>query len=109
VLDVPSGEAAIRTASQHDGPIHLLLTDVVMPGISGRHLAESLVVSRPEMGCLYMSGYTADLIAKHGVLEPQVVLLEKPFTQDALLRQLRKVLDTSNFATAAAARAGSSF
>jgi hypothetical protein len=56
-----------------------------------------------------MSGYTADLIAKHGVLEPEVVLLEKPFTQDALLRQLRKILDTPNFATVAAARAGSSF
>jgi two-component system, cell cycle sensor histidine kinase and response regulator CckA len=109
VLDVQNGEAAIRTASQYDGPIHLLLADVVMPGISGRHLAESLAVSRPEVRCLYMSGYTADLIAKHGVLEPQVALLEKPFTQNALLRQLRKTLDTPNFTTVAAARAGSSF
>jgi len=109
VLDVQSGEAAIRTASQHDGPIHLLLTDVVMPGISGRHLAESLAVSRPEMRCLYMSGYSADLIAKHGVLEPQVALLEKPFTQDALLRQLRKILDSPNLAMVAVAGVGSSF
>jgi len=108
VLDVQNGEAAIRTASQHDGPVHLLLTDVVMPGISGRHLAESLAVSRPEMRCLYMSGYTADLIAKHGVLEPHVELIEKPFTQDALLRQLRKILDRSNRATVAAAGVGSS-
>jgi len=108
-LDVQNGEAAIRTASQYDGRIHLLLTDVVMPGISGRHLAESLAVSRPEMRCLYMSGYTADLIAKHGVLEPQVALLEKPFTQDALLRQLRKILDSPNFAMVAVAGAGSSF
>jgi CheY-like chemotaxis protein len=109
VLDMQSGEAAIRTASQHDGPIHLLLTDVIMPGISGRHLAESLAVSRPEMRCLYMSGYTADLIAKHIVLEPEVALLEKPFTQDTLLRRLRKILDSPNLATVTAARAGSSF
>ena len=79
-----------------------------MTGISGRLLAESLAVSRPEMRCLYMSGYTADLIAKHGVLEPQVALLEKPFTQDALLRRLRRILDSPNFATVAAG-AGSSF
>jgi two-component system cell cycle sensor histidine kinase/response regulator CckA len=108
VLDVQNGEAAIRTASQYVDRIHLLLTDVVMPGISGRLLAESLAVSRPEMRCLYMSGFTADLIAKHGVLEPQVALLEKPFTQDALLRRLRRMLDSPNFATVAAG-AGSSF
>ena len=109
VLDVESGEAAILTASQHDGPIQLLLTDVVMTGISGRQLAESLVVSRPEMKCLYISGYTADLIARHGVLEPQVVLLEKPFTQEALLRKVRRTLDSTSLARAVAAGMGSPF
>jgi CheY-like chemotaxis protein len=94
ILEVPSGEAAIQIVSRYDGPIHLLLTDVVMPGMSGRLLAETLAVSRPEMKILYMSGYTADLIAQHGVLEAQTVLLEKPFTKEALLRKLRQVLDT---------------
>lgn len=103
VLDVESGEAAICTATQYDGPIQLLLTDVVMTGISGRQLAESLAISRAEMKCLYMSGYTADLIANHGVLEPEVVLLEKPFTQEALLRKVRKTLDGRNLARASAA------
>jgi two-component system, cell cycle sensor histidine kinase and response regulator CckA len=93
VLDVQDGENAIRIASQQDGPIHLLLTDVVMPGISGRQLAESLAASRSEMKVLYMSGYTADLIADHGVLEATTMLLEKPFTQEALLRKVRKVID----------------
>jgi len=109
VLDVRSGEAAILTASQYDGPIHLLLTDVVMTGISGHQLAESLAVSRPEMKCLYTSGYTADLIAGHGILEPQVVLLEKPFTREALLRKVRKILDTAGLARVAAAGMGPSF
>jgi len=103
VLGVQDGEAAIRMASEQKGPIHLLLTDVVMPGINGRQLAESLSVLRPNMRVLYMSGYTADLIAQRGVLEPQVALLEKPFTRDALFRKVRTVLDGSQFARTAVA------
>ena len=99
-----NSEAAIRTATEHEGPIHLLLTDVVMPGTSGRQLAETLSVMRAEMKLLYMSGYTADLIAQHGILDPQVMLLEKPFTKEALLRKIRKVLDGGHQAKAAAAR-----
>jgi len=93
VLIAPDGEAAIRVASQHDRLIHLLLTDVVMPGFSGRQLAESLARYRPGMKVLFMSGYTADLIADHGVLNLHVTLLEKPFTQQSLLNKVRLVLD----------------
>jgi len=103
VLDAHEGEAAIHAVSQHSGPIHLLLTDVVMPGLSGRSLAESLVVARPEIKILYMSGYTADIITQRGILEPEVALLEKPFTKEALLRKVRKVLDGERFARATAA------
>jgi len=103
VLDVPNGEVAIRTVSEHRDPIHLLLTDVVMPGINGRQLSESLAIARPEMRILYISGYTADIIAERGILEPQLVLLEKPFTQEALLQKVRKVLDGELFVQAAAA------
>ena len=101
VLSTPDGETAIRVASQHDGPIHLLLTDVVMPGFSGQQLAESLAAYRPEMKVLYMSGYTADLIADHGVLESSIVLLEKPFTKEALLNRVRRVLDGGRLAETA--------
>jgi PAS domain S-box-containing protein len=103
VLDVPDGEVAIRAISEHQGDIHLLLTDVVMPGVSGRQLAQSLAVARPGMRLLYMSGYTADIIAGRGILEPEVDLLEKPFTQEALLRRVRKALDGEPFTHVAAA------
>jgi two-component system, cell cycle sensor histidine kinase and response regulator CckA len=95
VLTAQDGEVAIRVCSRHDGPIHVLLTDVVMPGISGRQLSNSLAALRPELKVLYMSGYTADLIADHGVLESNMALLEKPFTQELLLNKLRSVLDSS--------------
>ncbi len=93
VLDVATGESAVRAATRHDAPIHLVLTDVVMPGVSGPELARSLAASRPRVKVLYMSGYTADLIARQGVLDPDVLLLEKPFTKEALLRKVRKALD----------------
>ncbi len=94
ILTAHNGETAIQVSSQHDGAIHLLLTDVVMPVISGRQLATSLAALRPELRVLYMSGYTADLIADHGVLESNMELLEKPFTQELLLTHIRRVLDS---------------
>ncbi|PYX85246.1 MAG: hypothetical protein DMG68_18365, partial [Acidobacteria bacterium] len=109
VLDVQDGENAIRIASQQNRPIHLLLTDVVMPGISGRQLGESLVASRSEMKVLYMSGYTADLIADHGVLEVSTMLLEKPFTQDSRVNKRDLPLLENNYPVDTIASRSSSF
>ena len=80
-------------AAKHHGPIHLLLTDVVMPGVSGRQLADQLVRLRPGIKVLYASGYTDDAIIHHGILEPGIAYLQKPFTRDALARTVREVLD----------------
>jgi two-component system cell cycle sensor histidine kinase/response regulator CckA len=101
VLGAANGEQAIQAADRNDGPIHLLLTDVVMPGISGKQLAASLSACRPETKVLYMSGYTADLMADHGVLETGIGFLEKPFTKESLLRSVRDLMDGASRAKAA--------
>lgn len=93
VLEAADGQAALRIGRQHPGPIHLLLTDVVMPGgMSGRALAERLAETRPEMKVLYMSGYTDNAIVHHGALNPETHFIQKPFSPDGLLRQIRAVL-----------------
>ncbi|HEX4600634.1 MAG TPA: response regulator [Gemmatimonadales bacterium] len=92
VLEAPSGDVALQIAAKHHGPIHLLLTDVVMPGVSGRQLAERLVGLRPEIVVLYTSGYTDDAVVRHGVLEAGVAYLQKPFTADRLAHRVREVL-----------------
>ena len=86
VLSAGSPGEALEIARRHAGPIHLLLTDVVMPAMSGRDLADRLVQSRPGLKILYMSGYTDDAIVHHGVLDAGTVLLQKPFTPDRLTR-----------------------
>ncbi len=93
VLEAPNGAAALRLAQKHRGPIHLLLTDVVMPALSGRQLAEQLAAARPDMKVLYASGYAADAAARHGILESQAAYLQKPYTPDMLARKVRAVLD----------------
>jgi PAS domain S-box-containing protein len=93
VLEAPSAEAALDVADRYSGPIHLLLTDVIMPGLSGRDLAVRLATLRPDVRVIYMSGYTDDAITRHGVLEPGFVFVQKPFTPDALARTVRDVLD----------------
>jgi PAS domain S-box-containing protein len=92
VLDAEGGAEAIAIAREHLGPIHLLVTDVVMPGINGRVLAESVKSLRPDSRVLYISGYTDDVIARRGVLEPGTLLLGKPFTAVALLHRVREAL-----------------
>jgi CheY-like chemotaxis protein len=95
VLEASDGAAALRLAAGIGGGrgIDLLLTDVVMPGLSGRALAERMVAERPGLRVLYMSGYTDDAIGLHGVLEPGLHYLQKPFAPDALARKVREVLD----------------
>jgi two-component system cell cycle sensor histidine kinase/response regulator CckA len=92
VLAAPCGADALRLSEQHSGTIHVLLTDVVMPGMSGRQLAEKIVASRPDTRALFMSGYTDEAIVHHGVLEPGVSFLQKPITPDSLARKIREVL-----------------
>jgi two-component system, cell cycle sensor histidine kinase and response regulator CckA len=93
VLEASEGHEAIRIAGDFAGPIHLLLTDVVMPGLGGQQLAEQLTRIRPATKVLYMSGYPNDGIAHSGILAVGVVLLEKPFTREILSRRVRQVLD----------------
>jgi len=93
ILSAPDGQQALQMARQHLGPINLLLTDVVMPGMNGRVLGERLAPSQPGMKVLYMSGYTDSFIAGHGVLEAGTHLLHKPFTQETLTRKVREILD----------------
>jgi len=93
VLTASSPQEAIRNVAEHDGPLHLVITDVVMPQMNGRQLFERLAPMRPGLRCLYISGYTADVIADRGVLKEGTRFLGKPFTLDALARKVREVLD----------------
>ncbi len=95
VLEASDREKAIQICGQHQGPIHLMLTDVVMPGISGQEVAQRLAATRPDMKALFMSGYTDDTVIRHGVLNQNMAFLQKPFTTHGLLRKVREVLDAS--------------
>src|SRR6202035_4960019 len=92
VLEAANGADAIQIAEQYREPIHLLLTDVVMPGIDGPKVAECITRIHQGIKVLYVSGYTDDAIAQHGILDSGVALLQKPFTKESLTSKVRDVL-----------------
>ncbi len=93
VLDAGRPETALSTAEAHDGPIHLMLTDIIMPQMNGREVAQRIRAKRPRVSVLYMSGYTQEIIDHRGILEPGVDFIAKPFEANALLRRVREILD----------------
>jgi PAS domain S-box-containing protein len=95
VLEARDGSDGVRVAQQHAGPIHLLVADLVMPRMSGRHLAEVLVETRPTMRVLFLTGYSDEEVVQRGVSERRTALLQKPFTPMGLARKAREVLDAT--------------
>jgi CheY-like chemotaxis protein len=93
VLTATTPGEAIHLAGEYTGEIHLLITDVIMPGMNGRDLAKELCSLHPNFKCLFMSGYTSDVIAHHGVLEKGVNFIQKPFTRKDLSTKVREVMD----------------
>ena len=96
VLTAASGEEALHLLERHEQQVHLVVTDVVMPGMSGRTLAKRSNGTRPGMKVLYMSGYTDDVIVRHGMLDEGMPFLGKPFTVVDLTRKVREVLDSQS-------------
>jgi DNA-binding response OmpR family regulator len=92
VIEASDAEEAIAVAGRHPERIHLLLTDVVLPGMNGKDLSERLLVLRPDLKVLFTSGYTADVIAHRGVLDHGVSFLHKPYSLDELAAKVRELL-----------------
>jgi CheY-like chemotaxis protein len=92
-LDAENGAEALEVLAQAEGPVDLVLSDVVMPVINGRELSERLAVERPRLPVLFMSGYTDDDVVRRGLLVPGAPFLQKPFTPADLSRKVREVLD----------------
>jgi two-component system, cell cycle sensor histidine kinase and response regulator CckA len=96
VLEAAHGEEAIQLTGTHPGTVHLLLSDLVLPGIGGRGLAERIGALKPGIKVLYISGYTVDAVHRHGLLESDTAFLHKPFSPRLLAGKVRAVLDTGN-------------
>ncbi|MBN2040493.1 MAG: PAS domain S-box protein [Spirochaetes bacterium] len=94
VLVAENGSEALKIADLHNGPLHLLLTDVIMPGLNGKELFLILLQKYPDLRVLYMSGYTNDIIAHHGIVEEGMHFIQKPFTSESLIMKLREVIDS---------------
>jgi CheY-like chemotaxis protein len=95
VLEANNGAEALQLYGHQNGSIQLLLTDVVMPGMNGRMLADRLQAAQPGLKVIYMSGYTDDAIIHHGVLDAGAAFIQKPFTTENLVRKVREALDGS--------------
>jgi two-component system, cell cycle sensor histidine kinase and response regulator CckA len=93
LLEASDGREAIRVVQNHEGPLHLVVSDVVMPHSGGRQMAEGLDGVRPGMKMLFMSGYTDDAVIRHGIIGDKVAFLQKPFAPSALAQKVREVLD----------------
>ena len=93
VLTANGGSRALELLEAHPGPLDLLVSDVVMPGMGGRELVTRVHEKRPGLRFLYLSGYTDDAVVRHGILEADVAFLQKPFTPNALAQKVRKTLD----------------
>lgn len=91
-MPAENGRAALAVIDAHDGPLHLLLTDVVMPGMNGKELYREAAVRHPGLKALYMSGYTDNVIAHRGVLDDGIAFIQKPFTVEAIAAKVREVL-----------------
>lgn len=98
VLEPKSGEDALAILTSHEGMVHLLLTDVVMPGINGKELYQRVIQKYQHLKVLYMSGYTDDIIAHRGVLEKGIQLIQKSFSVNGLAIKVREVLDDNTAA-----------
>lgn len=96
VLEASNGEEALALAERHEGPLDLLLSDVVMPRMGGPELAQALVERRPNVKVLYMSGYTEHPMVRRGVVESGVAFLQKPFTPTVLVSRIREVLEDAS-------------
>jgi DNA-binding NarL/FixJ family response regulator len=92
-LEASGSSQALSIAAAHKAPIHLLVTDVVMPGQSGRVLAEQLTRLHPETSVLYLSGYTDDAVVRRGIVQAHVNFLQKPYSPGTFVRKVRNVLD----------------
>jgi two-component system, cell cycle sensor histidine kinase and response regulator CckA len=95
VLSAEQPNRALAICDEYKGPIHLLLTDVVMPGLSGSELALQIVKRKPDIAVLFMSGYTDNAVANHEILEHGIHFLQKPFTPSTLTQKLREILDSA--------------
>ncbi|MEZ4614943.1 MAG: response regulator [Caldilineaceae bacterium] len=93
IVATENGDQAIAICQHTTDRIHLLLTDIVMPGMNGTQVADTLTSLKPDVAVLFMSGYTASIIVHHGVLNDRTELIEKPFSPDQLARKVRSVLD----------------
>src|SRR5437867_902100 len=94
-LAARNGAEALEIVAQHPNQIHLMITDVVMPGMNGREVAQLACARRSDLKVLYVSGYTGEAVLQHRLLEPGVAFLQKPFTPDVLARKTREVLDNT--------------